>query len=337
MQDADAMGQIWNVVVKSHTDIFFALLRSALWGTDMDNQPHLAADEWRCLYDESRKHAVQGIMFDAVRRLPDGVGMPAVLAAEWLVESGRVEKVYGKIVAAVATTEGWWKENGIDAIQLKGTTVAALYPNPSHRVMGDVDWWFSEDNGWERAVNMLHGRGIALETDSDGDCHFVWDGVVVELHRKGMKIDGNEGMLLMLNEHILHHLMVSGMGMRHLCDMTMAYHACHGQMDTDKYRAILRKSGLIGWTALLESVLVDILGLPKECTCVLDSCRNVSRSDEERLVSMVLADGNFGFGRDRRFRGSVKRFFLFVRYVPCRFAMRWIGLAAGRLGKLKIS
>ena len=51
--------------------------------------------EWEFVYDTARRHAVQGLIYDALEKLTEG-NIPPELAARWALEVVRLEKEYGK-------------------------------------------------------------------------------------------------------------------------------------------------------------------------------------------------------------------------------------------------
>lgn len=311
-------------------ELFFRLLVQALWktGPELDCTP--APEQWQAVYDMACRQTVQGIMYDVIRDLPSEAGVPPRLAASWMVESNRIEEIYNRNVALTAAMQSFFDRNAVRAVQLKGSVVAQMYDTPSHRVMGDIDWWLPGTENWDRALELIRGKGYTVETDSDGDIHFQAYGVIVEHHRKGLKAEGPEGMLLLLNEHILHHVSVSGIGMRQLCDMAMAYRFFYGKYDAIAYMRLLRENGLVRWTRLLDAVLVHYLATPREMVPDRDRIAILPDADEKRLVRLVMDDGNFGLHKARRYSGFLRRTGLLMKYSGGFLLRRWLGLAAGR-------
>lgn len=314
---------------------FFVLLRAALWGAEPELPYTLSADEWHQLYRMAVRQSVQGLMFDAVRRLPAGSGLPGQLAAQWLVDTMQIEQNFRSVSQQVASMTELWQRNGIQAVLLKGTEVAGLYDNPSHRVIGDIDWWFPETGGMDTACRLIRDMGLTIKDDSDGDCWYVMNDIVVEHHRKGLASDDEVGRMVLLNRHILHHAMVSGIGMRHLCDMAMAYRGYAGRYDSAAYISALEVAGLRKWTVLLHAVLVHFFGMPQELLPAGFTCSESVSKDEVKLIGLILADGDFGIDKKNRYDGLLKRTVLFLKYSPRRFALRWLGLTFGRVCKYR--
>lgn len=312
-------------------DLFIRLLQSALWNVPLSLETPVDAETWYDVYGTARHQTVEGLLYDVICGLPSDAGLPRDLAATWLLAADRIERNYRRIAAEVERQARIWQDNGIDAVLMKGTAVAAMYPVPEHRVIGDIDWWIRGDDGWNRALELLRRNGIRAGQDSDGDVHYQSNGIVVEHHRGGMFADGPAGVLMMLNEHILHHAAVTGIGMRHLCDLAMAYRHYSGSYDVAEYVSLLGSMRMLRWTALLHAVLRQVLGAPENILPELPGAMRVRRRDCDRFLQLVMTDGNFGLDRKWRYAGLWRRFTLLVRYVPGPLVRRWTGLLGGRI------
>lgn len=312
-------------------ELFFRLLDAALWNAEPELDCTPPDLQWQNVFDMACRQTVQGIMFDAVRKLPQEAGMPRRLAARWMVETGRIEQLYSSNAEVAEFMQRLWDSGSVRAVQLKGLTLAAMYDNPSHRFPGDIDWWIPGGENWQRALDLVKERGYTVETDSDGDISYSVQGVTVEHHRNGLKATGPEGMLLLVNEHILHHVSVTGIGMRQFCDMAMAYRHYSGSYDRNVYSKLLETEGLKKWTLLLDSVLVHFLGTPET---MVHSCGLVPGEPvaaERRLVRLVMDDGNFGLEKPHRYSGFLSRALLLLKHSPGYMLKRWLGLVAGRI------
>jgi len=262
-------------------------------------------EEWEFLYATAKRHAVQGLIYDALEKVEES-SIPGELAAKWALEVSALEKNYDKVSRIGEAQRRTWKEHGIGASILKGCESAKYYANPKHRVMGDIDWWFYSTEDWDAALEVLEEKKIKYAYDSDGDLHYEIEGTVIEHHRKGYEIAGPCGELLLLNKHILHHAMVAGVGMRQICDYKAALEYFKGQYDPTEYENILEEQGLSKWTEILEEMPEEFLG-------------------------MVLQDGNFGLDKKKRFSGLLTKAVFFLPIAPTHFMRCWWGLLIGRL------
>lgn len=285
--------------------LFLNLLECGLDGSTPVLPGKVTQEEWEFLYATARRQAVQGLIYDSLEMAGES-SIPADLAARWALETVRLEQNYEKVKRTAEKQAAAWKKHGIGAVMVKGLRSARYYRHPEHRVMGDIDWWFLTPDDWNAALDLLHEAGITPGYDSDGDLHYILDGTVIEHHRKGLEYAGPCGELLLLNKHILHHAMVMGVGMRHICDYKAALNYFKGQYDPDEYVRLLEDEGLSAWTEVLD-------GMP------------------DRFLEMVMEDGNLGLDKKHRLSGFFRRAAFFLRIAPGPFLQRWKGLVLGRL------
>ncbi|MBO4498964.1 MAG: nucleotidyltransferase family protein [Bacteroidaceae bacterium] len=311
-------------------ELFLSLLRSALWGIPVVVSG-CDAGMWERVYRLSQLHTVQGLVYDVVKELPADAGVPRQLAARWMLETRSIETRNRHLSMVAEKQSAIWKRLGIDAVMLKGLKVAGWYRIPEHRITGDIDWWFPGTDGWEMALKAVCEMGIEVSVDSDRDICYTFEGVTIEHHRKGFVCEGPLGWLMLLNTHILHHAQVTGIGMRHVCDLAIGYKVFKGAYDDAEYENMLARSGLLRWTVLLHGAMDRLLNLPEGVLPVFGRKVKVKDSSIDRLAAMFMSDGNFGLHRKRRFAGLFGRIWLFMRCSPCSFVKRWAGLLAGRV------
>jgi len=288
--------------------------------------------EWEELYQVARRQAVDGIVYDAVcgnAALADS--MPEGVATRWVVDVEDNEAGYRKMSAVIDAQRKAWEKKGIEAVLLKGHSVAALYPEPSHRRCGDVDWYFPVSGDFARANKVVRDNGLELKVDSDGDVSYTLSGVIVEHHKDGFRQDTLTDMVVMLEDHVLKHAMVMGVGLKQVCDVAVARAALASSSGVDSLDAALAYAGLAEWDRLLCAALRTMGLLPDPD---VESGLGVPASDAELLVDLFMSDGNMGLDKKNRFSGFWKRVLLLARYAPRQLASRWFSLAWGRVFRL---
>lgn len=289
-------------------------------------------DEWRFIFSFARLHQVQAVIYDAVSDLLDQECPDAALASRWKEDVSLIEERYRRARAVFDVQKKAWEAHGINAVMMKGLTMAELYPNPSRRVQGDIDWWFLTEADFSRGLELARNNGVTLVTDSDGDVHYTLGGVVIEHHRQGYEYEGKVGVLVYLQEHILKHAMVFGVGLRQICDYALARKEYMETLDGAEYSSLLERKGLVKWNALLDAS-IGIMGIMPE---IFKLNTSVPDKDSMSLASIVMEDGNFGRtkGKLSRALSFLKRMPLFLRYVPGIYKKRLVSLCSGHLKRL---
>jgi len=302
---------------------FFTLLRAGLWNRepDCDGFP-LSSDEWKQVYMWACKQTVEGIVYDGIMRLPDRLFPPKDVLLNWVVKVDSIEKRNLRMNKVISELYNLFALHQIAVRLVKGQGVAACYDNPSHRVCGDIDWYFTDKKQFNSANKLIRERGISIEKQAKFSRSYVWKGFVVEHHSRLLDIDNpfcipymrrllqsesassmqlnlnNQQIALpspllthsSVNAHILKHLLTSGVGIRQLCDSARVYKAYHQQIEPDALKKMYRKLGILRWIQLLNSLLVNHLGMPEDYL----PFPVASNQQPGRMMNDVLQGGNFG-------------------------------------------
>ncbi len=155
-----------------------ALLKSALTGCTpvLDN---LTDSEWRKIYDIVDDQCVAALCFDAIKLLPDELRPPRHLFLQWAMFCEKTEyhseaqkQAINKVVNSV---------DGLKMMIIKGFSTARYYPNPSHRVSGDIDC-YCFDQG-EMLDKFVEEKGVEISYENPRHSMFHVDGFKFENHR----------------------------------------------------------------------------------------------------------------------------------------------------------
>ena len=146
--------------------LFFELLQVAI-GNRKSLTRQLSDDEWASLYSECEKHALLGIAFAGVERLPKEQFPPFDVAAEWVhdaqVAKDRNEKLNAECEALVKQLE----HDGLWSCILKGQSNLVNYPEHLRdcRTAGDIDVWCApikkQDKGERKVIVYALSRAKA--------------------------------------------------------------------------------------------------------------------------------------------------------------------------------
>ena len=340
-------------------DIFFALLRKALWGQPL--VAPLAVEALPSLLKQADRQAVVALPFDAVCQ--SEVKLPTEIVLNYMSLLHQVERENKQLNTAVKALDGLFSQNGVDYRVVKGQMVAAIYPKPLLRQSGDVDFYCDAEN-FEKAKEIFRKKtNVKFEAvNSDYHLHFEHRGVVFEMHfalavfydkqriryweqlmaedKCGtVQIDGQDVKTLSPMLHVLyiflhlyHHLMELGIGVRQFCDLAVMLKAQSATIDKQALNHHLHEFGMEKAYRACGSILVNYLGLPEQ-----DFSYRITDKDRrygEKILHVVFHRGNMGkYNKKFGFSGwrhNVEATFIkishFVKFVPLApsYSRSWI-------------
>lgn len=167
--------------------LFFELIRVSLGrGDRLSMVP--SASEWQYLYELSIQHALAGICYQGVVRLPSEQRPPADILMDWLWQVQRIREqnllVDQRCVEAVRRLEA----DGFDVCVLKGQGNALLYGTLAGcRHPGDVDLWTVPrqtpyNQRRHRVIDYVRSRHPKSKLRYHHIEYPLFDDVEVELH-----------------------------------------------------------------------------------------------------------------------------------------------------------
>lgn len=182
-------------VVKS-IHILIQLLRKGLGcSEDLD----LLSGDWVEVMKIASAHGLSAIAFDGLQKALDSNSVkqneiPKLMLIQWYGRSVQQMSLFKKNWKAACSLSSLLGENCIEAVVLKGRSIAQYYPIPEHRYSCDLDLFIEREN-WERACEILEAKGIRLEREVYKEVEFSFEGVHVELHRYITPVRGNKTLL----------------------------------------------------------------------------------------------------------------------------------------------
>ena len=135
---------------------FFELLQIAI-GNRKELTRQLSCDEWASMYSECEKHALLGIAFAGVEKLPKEQYPPFDVLAEWVHDAQVTKERNEKMNAECETLARQLENDGLWSCILKGQSNLVNYPEHLRegRTAGDIDVWcapISKQGKGERKV-----------------------------------------------------------------------------------------------------------------------------------------------------------------------------------------
>ena len=305
-----------------------ALSGNALPEGALHELSRLSPAGWEELYRMAEEQSVTGLFYHALSSLP--VDIPESVSFQLVSRSVQIENSCTDMAAASGELIGMFADAGLHPIEMKGATIAAMYPAPGLREYGDIDLYFPGEES-ARAAEMLRARGAEVSSAPDGSFHFRYKGIDIDSHNRYYDLYGNapkpepgspEAVLLMLSAHTLKHAAGAGAGLRQICDLAAAFRHSDGQYDPGKLREYCVRNGIEAWNKLVCSFIATYLGIP-------DSQHPFNKVSPAPLLKIVAEGGNFGHhsaSRSRALEASPVRrkadtAMRFLKHLP--FALRY--------------
>ena len=124
----------------------------------------LKSANWHEVINTTSAHGLSAIAFDglekAVKCNPEYKNkIPKPLLLQLCGQAVHQTSLFKKNWSAACSLALLLSENGIDALVLKGYSIAQLYPIPEHRYSCDLDLYVAGTD-WERACEILEAKGI---------------------------------------------------------------------------------------------------------------------------------------------------------------------------------
>lgn len=330
--------------------VFLELMRVSLWG----GKPHVPNDfkDWGKVFALAKTQSVLALVAHAVLSDSEIAGQlsdetKAKLKSHVMANMAAHRLLNSSVVQVVSALDG----AGVPSVLLKGQALARNYPIPELRACGDVDIYTGPEN-YLRACEVLGALATWTEPRRPEDNVKHYDIRIgktpVEIHRysdvnaskyyneiyqayaheglsQGLRIMDFAGTAVntpaddfnafYIFNHLWHHFMTSGIGLRQFIDWMLFLHVRKDEIDRAKLKMIIEDINLMRPWQAFGCVLVEKLGMPEDEFPFYDARR---RGKVSKIMRLVFEEGNFGKERemykDRSgegyFRGKMKSFFL---------------------------
>lgn len=300
---------------------FFALLRAGLWNESADVTSFSDTD-WETIFRMAKEQAVIALVFDGMETLPAELRPSKALIMKWYAIVLRIEQSNELLNHELAESLLFYQRHHICPVLLKGQGIASIYPRPSHRQCGDIDFYLGND--YDKAKKLLVLQGFKLGDEGEKHVNYHSNGVEVEVHHyaacfynplqnrvlqrwtRRWLSDENEILnlsnvevrlpapgfnVIYLLIHALLHFIPEGVGLRQICDWTLVLKTYYLRIDRERLLKEIHMLRLEEAFATFGYVAVNYLGLPAECIPFDIKGTNVAG---EFLLKDILEGGNFG-------------------------------------------
>ena len=306
------------MMTKSQTQLL-ALLANILFERP---RPQVSETEWSDILREARHQTVFPLVFSHYQKeirlsvTEREYGLFLQRYCKQLSSGVQNEYRHGELHRTLS-------KNEIPYVIIKGMSSASYYPEPSLRVMGDVDFLVRPDD-LEQVKALLKQRGFDAGKGRHHSSHIAFHQyeTILEMH---WKVDGipegesgdrcreylsdiiataqlhkteNEEFLipdplrhcLIVLVHTASHMLATGIGLRHLCDWAVFVERYQSDEFCAIFEQCLRDTGLWRFAQLLTQLAIRYLGATEKAWAM----ESVDDTLLESLILDVFAAGNFG-------------------------------------------
>ena len=353
---------------------FIGFIRFALMGGDYP-RGMLTRASWQEQRRLAKEQTVSGLLYQTVTQLPQELRPPQQILMKLYSKVVYYENMNQLLNERTLEIFKKYREIGLHPILLKGPAAATLYEHPEQRVFGDIDIYVPDSQNRLYDWATQNAESVSYAPGKEHLLSFHWRGATIENHlcllkfynktlaarmeeivaselggdykETFVKIGGEEVEVLprtlgLLYDivHFSKHLISSGVGLRQLCDITMAMHRYHDEIDSEK---------LCQWFDLLEmrpmanavaAAAVRYLGLKAEEVPYNFKTDDIDEKEDE-LMDLVMDGANFGYWLKRgkkkslwyRMKQTLKQQIRIYPYMPREVRTEmWLGV----IGKLKV-
>ncbi len=345
-----------------------ALLRSALWGT---TARLLGTPDWNAILKLASQQTVLGITASAIQQLPAENQPGKEVIGKLQASLFRIVSAHPFLNNRLSETIAILNRNNIHHVLLKGEGLAMNYPDPQMRQCGDIDLYIGPDRCKQAYLIITEAFSLKQQFAENAKHYELnYKGAILELHKTADTVPGifagrrfrqwsmehlsgadlrkieiagttvnlppyNFDAIYILN-HIWHHFIAGGIGLRQICDWVLYLHKFHNEIDHSLLESDLESFGLQRVWKIFGELAVRHLGLPaNECPLYSENYCKAA----ERLADIILMEGNFGrhakvrntprpqgyaAGKLHSFRINAKRFLYIVSVAPYDVVKAWI-------------
>lgn len=311
--------------------LFLQCYRGSLWADVCPADPQaVQADEptWQQVAAVAEAQSCQGLLTDALTRLPSASRPPKPIYFSLVTATADAEDVNRKMNKSLHGLFPMLERQGIHAWLLKGQGMARCYPQPLHRMAGDIDVLIPREDEFLRATELFSKHLRRGDQEGRYERAFYMGNLIIELHgqivtdlnprlrrqfpawsqayyRQRPMVWGDVSLppvdfdAIFVFIHLARHYVGGGIGLRQVADwMRFLYvHRAEGgehPIDVDRLERDVRQLGLLRLWRVFAALAVSQLGCPASVMPLYDASPRYRR-DAERVLRSILDEGNFGY------------------------------------------
>ena len=316
---------------------FLSLLKLGIAPSNVSDEEYqkllpLSMHEWQEVQALSERQGVLAIVVDGLQVLMKAYKGKIAAQNEnprewqiWLLENiGKLtqyEMMNHQQKKVIAELSEMWAAEDIRMMVFKGQANAALYPNPGHRAVGDIDCWLFGDA--EKGDETAKAHGAEVSFDWYRHSKISHKGETIENHRVMSHTRGSRTKQKMERElcelanknannnfigkamrpsaqfdacfltyHGLHHFLSEGLRMKQILDWVMFLRKEQGKVDWNAYWDFCKRYKLERFSEVMIYIATEYLGVKMSTNFTTDSNIKVLA---EKVMKSTLYDDDYLF------------------------------------------
>jgi len=248
---------------------------------------------WNEVQALAERQGLAAVLVDSIERLPNSYRPPKDLLLQWIGECIQsYEYRYELYRRAIAELSGFYREQGLKMMVLKGYACSLDWPKPEHRPCGDIDiWLFGKQKEGDSLLESE--KGIKVDKTHHHHTVFYWRDFMVENHydfvnvyayKSSAKIEnifkelGSDDSIyidvygekvylpspnlhaLFLMRHMVSHFASSEINLRQVLDWAFFVEKHKDEVDWNWLTSILEEYHMKDFFNLINAICVDDLG-----------------------------------------------------------------------------
>lgn len=146
--------------------LFIELLRASTRGIPFENNgsdSEFTIQQVPQIWILAKQHQVEGMIADQLLTLPD---LPMNISVQLMSYLQSLERLSNDMSSVLAKLYKELKALNFHSILVKGHAIAALYPNPLLRTIGDIDLYFQDKSDFEKVIELMSRRGYKIHSET---------------------------------------------------------------------------------------------------------------------------------------------------------------------------
>lgn len=304
---------------------FFHLLRCGMWNTPKKPDIEWGQVDWNYILQLSIEQGVVGLIADGIAQLPPTSRPPKRLFVSMLLSVKQIEDDSNRSLSTAIAIQSYLSKNQVETVILKGVGMARNYPNPRHRIVGDIDLLTdSRQESYEKGLRLLRKISSGPEFDVDKQLRhaaFEINNQLVELHgfigsfvnkesddfirtwtqqhldaspvvwhlsKANLKLPPYQFDAIYIFLHFFRHFIGAACGLRQLCDWVLFLDKHGDKVDAEVLRSDLERMRLTKAWQIFASIAILYLGLPKEKMLLYDGSGD--KKCKKALLAVIEAN-----------------------------------------------